>query len=94
MASRVRKSSIGILPGIGGGGGYANSGTDVTAQLDKATADFVGLYVDKAIPKAAVINQAGKIEGLLMMGATLDALTSQRVDDLVSKLHDLTEVRE
>ena len=93
MASRVRKSSMGILPGIGGGGGYSNSGTDVTNQLDSATAEFVGLYVDKAVAKQAVVNQAEKIEGLLMMGSTLEVLTEQRVDDLVTKLHDLIEAR-
>ena len=92
-ASQARNRAPNILPGVGGGGGFNAGGSDVTPELDKMIAEFVGLYGNPTVGKSEVTAQAEKIEGLLMMEATLAFLSQQRVDELVGKLHTLVDAR-
>lgn len=86
----------GGLPGMSGGAAQSLGvvgDSHATSNLQAVTGEFMGMYEDVRVGKAAIAAQADKIEGLLMMEVTLSTLSQQKADHLITALRDLVELR-
>jgi hypothetical protein len=85
------------LPGMGGQSiittGASNAGTDTIHHLQLATAEFAQRYRQNEVTPEQLKEPAQKVEGLLMMSQTIEALSEQKTNHLIDALHTLMEAK-